>query len=97
MKLKRAVSEYEQVTKRECYLFECPGCGHAHIFVVKSDREPVWQFNGDLDKPTFRPSLLNRDGDGFICHLYITDGQIQFLGDCSHGLKGQTVKMLDIV
>ena len=30
------------------------------------------------------------------CHSYVTDGQIQFLGDCSHSLKGQTVPLPDI-
>lgn len=27
------------------------------------------------------------------CHSYITDGQIRFLDDCSHALKGQTVPL----
>lgn len=25
------------------------------------------------------------------CHSFVTDGQIQFLGDCTHQLAGQTV------
>lgn len=27
----------------------------------------------------------------FICHTFITDGMVQYLDDCSHHLKGQTV------
>ncbi len=27
------------------------------------------------------------------CHSFITDGRIQFLDDCSHELRGQTVPM----
>jgi hypothetical protein len=27
------------------------------------------------------------------CHSYITDGKIQFLGDCTHALAGQTVDL----
>lgn len=27
------------------------------------------------------------------CHSYITDGRIQFLGDCTHKLAGQTVDL----
>ncbi len=27
------------------------------------------------------------------CHTFITDGRIQFLGDCSHKLAGQTVDL----
>jgi hypothetical protein len=30
------------------------------------------------------------------CHTFITDGMIQFLGDCSHALAGQTVAMPDL-
>lgn len=28
-----------------------------------------------------------------ICHSYVTDGRIQFLGDCTHDLTGQTVDL----
>lgn len=28
------------------------------------------------------------------CHSFVTDGQIIFLDDCSHELKGQTVSLL---
>lgn len=27
------------------------------------------------------------------CHSYVTDGKIQFLTDCTHGLVGQTVDL----
>lgn len=30
------------------------------------------------------------------CHVFITDGKIQFLGDCSHTLAGQTVDMVPL-
>lgn len=30
------------------------------------------------------------------CHSFVTDGQIQFLSDCSHALAGQTVSLPDI-
>lgn len=29
------------------------------------------------------------------CHSYVRDGMIQFLNDCSHELKGQTVELPD--
>ena len=31
----------------------------------------------------------------FRCHSYVTDGKIQFLGDCTHELVGQTVELPD--
>lgn len=72
-------------------LFECPGCGCAH---VTDDR---WTFNGDFERPTLRPSVLvNRDDPGRRCHSWVTDGQIEFLDDCHHELAGQTVELPDL-
>ncbi len=31
-----------------------------------------------------------------ICHSFIADGRIQFLGDCTHHLAGQTVDLPDL-
>lgn len=30
------------------------------------------------------------------CHSFVTDGRIQFLGDCTHALAGQTVDLPDL-
>lgn len=30
-----------------------------------------------------------------VCHSFVTDGHIQFLGDCTHALAGQTVPLPD--
>lgn len=30
-----------------------------------------------------------------VCHLFVINGQIQFLFDCTHNLAGQIVNMLD--
>lgn len=30
-----------------------------------------------------------------VCHSFVTDGRIQFLGDCTHALVGQTVEIPD--
>ena len=30
-----------------------------------------------------------------ICHAFVTDGQVQFLDDCTHALKGKTVPLAD--
>ena len=32
----------------------------------------------------------------FRCHTWVNDGQAQFLDDCSHALRGQTVDMLEV-
>lgn len=31
-----------------------------------------------------------------ICHSFVTNGRIQFLGDCTHKLAGQTVDLPEI-
>lgn len=30
-----------------------------------------------------------------VCHSFVTDGKIEFLGDCTHELAGQTVPLPD--
>lgn len=45
------------------YSFFCPGCGHDHIYYTNPiGYEVTWTFNGNVNNPTFGPSLLNRTG-----------------------------------
>ena len=74
------------------YVFHCPGCGYSHPFEIECPNGNGWQWNGSMDKPTFTPSLLV-NADGHRCHSFVTDGQIQFLGDCDHFLAGKTVEI----
>lgn len=30
----------------------------------------------------------------FVCHSFVRDGRIQFLSDCTHELRGQTVELV---
>lgn len=88
--------------------FFCPGCDGVHAV------NHTWYFNGDVEKPTFSPSILVNGtkeitddectsimrGEKIkpipnVCHSFITDGNIQFLSDCTHKLAGQTVKLPD--
>lgn len=84
--------------------FWCPGCNHVHGIAFGEGPGPRWGWNQDAERPTFTPSLLvtypaNPDAEDDFkewrterrCHSFITDGQIQFLGDCTHTLAGQTV------
>lgn len=103
------------------FSFFCPGCGWAHVYYVNSPHwrkggdSKGWQFNGDLNNPTFTPSLLNTWGKqadpNFIepegerpdktgwsgrCHLFVTNGVINYCGDSTHELSGkQNVPMKD--
>lgn len=95
-------------------LFWCPGCDETHVIV---DGGPNgWTFNGDLEAPTFHPSVLTGGvqwdqeqypvmaqraarhpgvpvGQRTVCHSFVTGGRIQFLGDSTHVLAGQTVDL----
>jgi len=75
------------------YLFRCVGCQSTHPVEVCEDNKG-WAWNGSFDKPTFTPSLLVWGSrDEVRCHSFITDGKIQYLMDCFHDLKGQTVEI----
>lgn len=85
--------------------FFCLGCGENHA--VRVAGAGSWAWNGSLDRPTLTPSVLTwLDADpqaeagryrtGFRCHSFVTDGRIQFLGDCTHALAGQTVDLPEI-
>jgi hypothetical protein len=80
-------------TNQQVWIY-CPGCKCTHGFTTKAPGFKPWTFNGDLEKPTFTPSLLcNADYPASRCHSFVTDGKIQFLGDCFHELKNQTVDL----
>lgn len=55
-----------------------------------------WTWNGDTENPTLRPSVLTKQWDGVTCHTWITDGEAQFLPDCTHEYAGQTLPLLEI-
>jgi hypothetical protein len=76
--------------------FTCPGCGRAH-FIRVNDRgdqtDGAWGWNLSLDAPTLTPSILTWREPGSRCHSFVRDGKIQFLSDCEHPLKNQTVDL----
>lgn len=104
-KLRRAVTGYSHW---------CPGCGEMHAISVL----PGWNFNGNLEKPTFSPSVkitgkqsivdekgewtgewvLDADGKpkDYCCHYFLTDGVLNYCGDCTHKLSGQQVPLPDL-
>jgi hypothetical protein len=75
-------------------LFYCPACKCCHWI------DAGWTVSGPPEAPTVRPSVLvNRRGfDHYVpklptCHLFITEGKIQYLSDSSHELAGKIVPM----
>jgi hypothetical protein len=120
---KRVIRTIEQPANFQ-YMIFCPGCKCGHGLRVGQPSGANWSFNGDMEKPTFAPSLLitgiecppydpetgdyKRGPDGELllgpdgrllgakdtrCHSFIREGMIEFLGDCTHELRGQTVPL----
>lgn len=76
----------------------CPGCRCAHVFYVNRDKRPCWTFDGNVEKPSFAPSMRSftpaneKDGtpEVTLCHYVLTAGVINFLPDSSdHDLRGE--------
>lgn len=66
----------------------CPGCKTEHRVLTA-----VWQFNGDLKKPTITPDVTwMENGNPQICHSQITDGKAYFYPDTTANDKqGKTM------
>lgn len=83
------------------FSFYCPGCGKPHTVFTKDEGfpHPVWSFNGDLEHPTFNPSVAvtNTTPEGEkMCHSFIRNGVIEYLSDCDHALAGKLVEMEEV-
>ena len=76
----------------EYWLFWCQGCKTHHAPSKKR-----WTLTGTLDSPTLSPSIVSDYGLYGRCHLYVREGKLVFLGDCTkHSLSNQTLPMLPL-
>lgn len=75
------------------HLVRCPACGNSHSF------DERWTFNGDLEKPTFFPSMLvtsaDDKGNKTVCHSFLTEGVWNYCADSTHKYAGQHVPAPD--
>lgn len=92
-------------------LFWCPGCQEGHSITVGtwswngSLERPTFspsvlirgnQWPREEYPEHWKPRHPDvAPGDDTVCHTFVTDGRIQFLGDCTHVLAGQTVDLPD--
>ncbi len=74
------------------YMIFCPACQCGHRFPTGEGPGPRWKFNGNLESPTFEPSLRIQSVKP-ECHSQVTDGRIHFYPDSGHALAGQTVPL----
>lgn len=93
------------------YMHWCPGCKHLHHINVEvpCKNGAVWKFDGNIERPTFDPSVnhltpkVDAEGDPIIpyqweplCHYFIKKGQIQYCGDSKHQYRGQTIPLPEL-
>lgn len=97
-----AIDEDDNRVEPLAVWFRCPGCKHPHKVGIREGTNVghVWDFNWDYEKPSFNPSYLSthprtKPIPNYVCHLFIRDGKIEFLTDCSHDLAGQTIDIPD--
>lgn len=58
-----------------------------------------WLWNGDIYAPTLTPSVHSRLGpvdNETICHSWVREGRVEFLGDSTHEYAGQTLDLLPV-
>ena len=63
------------------------------------DGTGCWTWNGSLEKPDLKPSILTKAPQGdnvIVCHTWINEGMVHFLNDCTHEYAGQILDLLDI-
>lgn len=83
------------------YIFHCEGCGIEHVIWTGKAGYPVWDFNGDIESPTFSPSHFceyewGEERKQVRCHSFIRNGNIEYLSDCTHSLAGKTIRLRDV-
>lgn len=84
------------------WAIRCPACEAVdkspwHVFVTNGSRG--WTFDGNLERPTFSPSMLSREpypGGVHVCHSFVRNGRIEYLGDCTHAMAGQTIDLPEV-
>jgi hypothetical protein len=78
------------------WLVWCPACDGPHTFDAR------WTFNGDHERPTFTPSMLERMSevdesgeptgrDRSRCHSHLTEGVWNYCTDSMHEHAGKTL------
>jgi Family of unknown function (DUF6527) len=84
----------------QVFAFHCPGCGYDHAFTVgpqynEGSKRPRWDWNGSFEQPTFTPSLRCNGGTELECHLFMTQGALNYCVDSVHELAGKIVAVPD--
>lgn len=92
----------------------CPACKQIHVFNVEQPTRPFpewgikggvrWTFNGNLERPTFGPSMHIQSHPGpksgkpvvTRCHYHLIDGVLRYCADSPHAFRGKNVPLPDL-
>lgn len=92
-------------------IIKCPGCNDLHLldkrwtfnedFANPTFTPSLLITTGKYVTSNYKELIPEEDWEfweesSIRCHSFITNGKIQFLSDCTHSLKDQTVDLLDI-
>lgn len=72
--------------------FWCPACNEVHAINLDDVSGP-FRWTVDFEKNTIHPSVRTLDATN--CHSYVKNGQIEFLSDSNHAMRGTTVDLPD--
>lgn len=80
------------------WMHYCPACGTMHAIAVEHPfaNGAKWTFNGDMEKPTFAPSVkieYTSMKKPRVCHYHIKEGVIEYCNDCTHELASKKVPL----
>lgn len=87
----------QETNGTKCAVLYMPGLPCPVTIAVEGE-SPVWSWNGDVYNPTFSPSILTRlpwgeEQKEIRNHVFVKDGWIRYLGDCTHEYAGQMVEL----
>lgn len=70
---------------------------------IKGTREGThnWSWNGDIESPTLKPSIKTNyyheeSNTMRVCHVWLNNGMVQHLGDCTCGKAGELEPLEEI-
>lgn len=98
------MKNYRVIETPDEWRLPCPASGSIDI-----PRDGRWSFDGNYEWPTFSPSVNETRGQaGQSCedfkadprpwrnHVFIRQGRIEYLSDCTHEFAGTTVEILPL-
>ena len=94
--MKEQLTDKLRLVTNGVYKHWCPGCKKIHEIDVLNVNHHCWSFSGNMDYPTFRPSIKIMKEGQMVCHYNLVEGIVHFFGDSEHDLKWHSVALDDI-